>query len=112
MRLWVGDATKIDAADSTYDAVFDFGIIHHIPDWRKAVGEVHRVLKPGGRFYGEEILRDFILHPVWRRVLDHPLKDRFTHAEFLEELKGAGFGVVAERCLGSGIGWFVGEKIR
>ncbi len=67
VKLWVGDASQIDADDSVYDAVFDFGIIHHVPEWRKCLGEVFRVLKPGGRFYGEEILRDFILHPVWRR---------------------------------------------
>src|SRR5262245_40883185 len=37
VRLWVGDATQIDAADGAYDAVFDFGIIHHIPAWRDAL---------------------------------------------------------------------------
>ena len=34
VRLWVGDVTCIEAEDATYDAVVDFGIIHHIPDWR------------------------------------------------------------------------------
>ena len=48
----------IHAADDTYDAVFDFGIIHHIPRWREALDEVARVLKPGGRFFFEEVLRD------------------------------------------------------
>lgn len=47
-RLFVGDAEKIDAADATYDAVFDSGIIHHVPAWRNAFNEVVRVLKPGG----------------------------------------------------------------
>jgi hypothetical protein len=50
-RVFVGDAARIDAADATYDAVFDFAIIHHVPDWREAIGEAFRVLKPGGRFY-------------------------------------------------------------
>ena len=27
---------------------FDFGIIHHVPDWRRALAEVHRALKPTG----------------------------------------------------------------
>ena len=55
-RLWVGDATAISSADERYDAVFDFGIVHHVPDWRPVLSEVSRVLVPGGRFYAEEVL--------------------------------------------------------
>ena len=39
VNLSVGDATAIKAADDSYDAVFDFGIIHHIPRWRDAVAD-------------------------------------------------------------------------
>lgn len=72
VRLWVGDVTRVEAPDMSYDAVFDFGIIHHVPNWSDAFREVHRVLKPGGRFYLEEVLRGFILNPVVRRLLEHP----------------------------------------
>jgi ubiquinone/menaquinone biosynthesis C-methylase UbiE len=58
--VWTGDASAIPAPDETYDAVFDFGIVHHIPQWRDALAEVWRVLKPGGRFYAEEVLHDFL----------------------------------------------------
>ncbi|MGI8783428.1 MAG: class I SAM-dependent methyltransferase [Acidobacteriota bacterium] len=51
LRLFVGDAAAIEAEDESFDAVFDFGIIHHIPNWRRAVSEVARVLRPGGRFF-------------------------------------------------------------
>ncbi|MGH3921110.1 MAG: class I SAM-dependent methyltransferase [Pseudonocardiaceae bacterium] len=51
VRLAQGSATDlrhaVDAEDDAYDAVFDFAIIHHIPDWRSALDEVVRVLKPG-----------------------------------------------------------------
>lgn len=50
LRLDVGDATAIDAADESFDAVFDFAIIHHVPDWQRAVSEIRRVLRPGGSF--------------------------------------------------------------
>ena len=49
VEVEVGDAEHIDAPDGDFDAVFDFGIIHHILNWRAAVKEVARVLRPGGR---------------------------------------------------------------
>ena len=110
VRLWVGDATAIDAPDDSYDAVFDFGIVHHVPDWRDALGEVHRVLRPGGRFYAEEVLARFIHHPVWRRQLDHPMEDRFDAAGFARGLEERGFRMVARRELFGQFGWFVADK--
>ena len=104
VNLWVGDATAIEAADAQYDAVFDFGIIHHVPDWRRTVAEVQRVLKPGGRFYGEEVLRRFIGHPLIRRLLHHPQEDRFQTEEFVRCLEAVGLRLVAVREVA---GWFV-----
>ena len=92
-RLWVGDATSIPRPDSSYDAVFDFGIVHHIPHWRQALAEVQRVLKPGGRLYAEEVLRPFIQHPVIRRLLEHPQRDRFDRQGFQRGLSEAGLEV-------------------
>jgi len=112
VTLWVGDATRIKAQDDAYDAVFDFGIIHHIPDWRAALREVHRVLKPGGRFFCEEVHERLIVHPLWRRLLDHPMEDRFDHAQFLDELRGAGFDVLADERLWGWFGWYVADKPR
>lgn len=111
VRLWIGDAARIEAEDATYDAVFDFGIIHHVPDWPKAVSEVHRVLKPGGRFYAEEVLERFILNPVVRRFLDHPLENRFDAVRFAGALATQGFRIVGQRSIGSLITWVVAEKL-
>lgn len=44
----VGDLTKIEAGDAMFDALFIFGVLHHIPEWDRALYEVSRVLKPGG----------------------------------------------------------------
>jgi len=110
VRLWVGDATRIAAPDASYDAVFDFGIVHHVPDWRVALGEIHRVLKPGGRFFAEEVFERFLSHPFWRRLLEHPGADRFDMARFHAGLEAAGFTVRATRSLGTGFGWFVADR--
>lgn len=111
VALWVGDATAIPVADGRYDAVFDFGIVHHVPDWRAALGEVARVLRPGGRLYAEEALAPLIMHPVVRRLLDHPAVDRFDHRGFIDGLGASGLRVVAERRMRGGwFGWYVAEK--
>ncbi|MBW2421394.1 MAG: class I SAM-dependent methyltransferase [Deltaproteobacteria bacterium] len=110
VRVWQGDITSIEADDDSYDAVFDFAIIHHVPRWRDALVEVLRVLKPGGRFFSEEVLRDFIHHPLWSRVLDHPMEDRFDHDEFRDALASGGFEVVATQPVRRDMAFFVADK--
>ena len=43
------DAEQLDFADESFDVVYSHGVLHHTPDTERAVAEVHRVLKPGGR---------------------------------------------------------------
>ena len=93
VRLWVGDASKIDTPDSVYDAVFDFGIIHHVPDWHSAVAEVARVLRPGGRFFFEEVTSHALERWTYRTLLEHPKRDRFSAKEFVAEVERAGLTV-------------------
>ncbi|HPO12458.1 MAG TPA: class I SAM-dependent methyltransferase [Candidatus Hydrogenedentes bacterium] len=108
--VWVGDVTRIPAPDATYAAVFDFGIIHHVPNWRDAITEIHRVLKPGGRFYVEEIMRRFVLNPIVRTLTVHPLEDRFDMPEFHAGLEQAGFTVTNTAKFLGWAAWFIAEK--
>ncbi len=41
-------------ADASKDVVIIFGVLHHIPDWRKTIDEITRVLKPNGQLFLEE----------------------------------------------------------
>ena len=97
VRFWVGDATAIEAADETYDAVFDFGIIHHVPHWRTAVAEIRRVLRPGGRFFFEEVTNQALNRWAYRTFLDHPKIDRFSAHDFITELERQGIIVGRRR---------------
>jgi len=75
----------VGAQDASYDAVFEFGIIHHVEDWRAALAEIARVLRPGGRFFFEEVTATALARPSYRLLFDHPAEDRFTAGEFLAE---------------------------
>ena len=45
----VADAENLDFAADSFDLVYSHGVLHHTPDTARAVREIHRVLKPGGR---------------------------------------------------------------
>lgn len=103
LRLHAGDATAIHAEDESFDAVFDFGVIHHVPDWRAAVAEVRRVLHPCGRFFFEEVTRHALQRWTYRIFLEHPNQDRFSGEEFVREIERQGISVsgnVVERFFG------------
>lgn len=97
VRLAVGSATALREAvggqDASYDAVFEFGIIHHVEDWRAALAEIARVLRPGGRFFFEEVTATALARPSYRLLFDHPAEDRFTAGEFLAECGRHGLAV-------------------
>lgn len=109
-RLWIGSATAIAAAEDTYDAVFEFGILHHVVDWPAAIAEIRRVLKPGGTFWAEEFYARLITHPIIRRLLDHPQQNRFSHHQFVQALHTAGFFILAEGHHADLTGWAVARN--
>jgi SAM-dependent methyltransferase len=44
-----GDAEALPYRDDQFDLVYSWGVLHHSPDTARAIEEVHRVLRPGGR---------------------------------------------------------------
>jgi ubiquinone/menaquinone biosynthesis C-methylase UbiE len=71
----IGDLTQIKIPDSSADAVFVFGILHHIPEWRKALSNISGFLKQSGVF-----------------LVDEP-KYRFTWNEFEQGIRAAGLSI-------------------
>jgi ubiquinone/menaquinone biosynthesis C-methylase UbiE len=116
VRLWVGDAEHVEAADGSYDAVFEFTIFHHVPDWRRALAEVHRVLRPGGLFLFEELSSEFfsdmpVVSPLLRRFTVHPWDTMFDFPTFRRALRDAGLRVTALRSRPLP-GWHQGVVVR
>jgi ubiquinone/menaquinone biosynthesis C-methylase UbiE len=109
-RFWVGSVNHIPASNDTYDAIFDFGALHHVVDWRKSLNEIHRVLKPGGRIYLEEILSHYIVHPIVRKILYHPQADRFDLPMLHTALGKQGFSIKGISSLLNIYAWVIAEK--
>jgi ubiquinone/menaquinone biosynthesis C-methylase UbiE len=62
----VADARAMPFGDAEFDAVFSFGVLHHIPDgWRDAVAGIARVLKPGGWY----VFTDLLVSPRASRLM-------------------------------------------
>ena len=93
MHFGVADAAAIPAADEVFDAVFDFGVLHHVPDWRAAIAEIRRVLRPGGRLFFEEITRQALGRWVYRTFLEHPTHDRFSGEQLLAAIEHQGIHI-------------------
>lgn len=47
----VGDAERLDFPDHSFGVVYSWGVLHHTADIARAIREVHRVLRPGGRAF-------------------------------------------------------------
>jgi len=84
--LAVGSVNNLPFPDEYFDAVFDFGMLHHVVDWQAGVAEIQRVLKPAGLFFFEEVTRAALNRWIYRTFLDHPVENRFSEAEFMSEL--------------------------
>lgn len=77
-----------------FDFAYELNVLHHIRDYPAAIREVRRVLKPGGRFFLQDLSRHFFL-PGLRQLF--PPESLFTRAELVWQLEAAGFGVEAAR---------------
>lgn len=95
-NFFLGNITKINLPSYAFDAVFVFGVLHHVTGWKKALEEIARVLKPGGVLLVEELNKSAVcfFHSLG---FTHPNQARFEWVEFVDGLKSAGFTVLEER---------------
>jgi ubiquinone/menaquinone biosynthesis C-methylase UbiE len=70
------DVQSIPFADASFDMVIANHMLYHVPDRPRALAEIRRVLRPGGRFYAAtigaahlreigELVRRFTSQTIW-----------------------------------------------
>ncbi len=107
----IADAMAIDEPDSKFDAVFSFGVLHHMEDWKKAVQEASRVLKSGGEFFFEEPFRSFMDNFFVKTFTKHPEGGKFDYEEFRKELLKNNIGITKMKRFGNIAIFGVGKKM-
>lgn len=91
VALQLGDASRLDAADGSYDQVLLFFLLHEEPEGvrRGTLAEALRVVRPGGRVVIVDYARPSAMHPmkplmrvVFKRLepyahelWEHPIQD-------------------------------------
>jgi hypothetical protein len=96
------DATKIPYKDSTFDILIFNHILEHIPDYRKALQEIYRVLKPNGIAilqtpYSKLLKKNFEdegINTDELRLFFYGQEDHvrmFSEKQFIQGLNDAGF---------------------
>ncbi|GAW65632.1 arsR family transcriptional regulator [Geoanaerobacter pelophilus] len=100
-ELRLGEMTHLPLADGGAGCVIANMVLHHAADPLTVLGEIHRVLKPGGAL----VLADLARHErEWAR---EQLADQwlgFDEDELKGWIAGAGFGSVEIERVGAGVG--------
>ncbi|HOK35601.1 MAG TPA: class I SAM-dependent methyltransferase [Candidatus Pacearchaeota archaeon] len=91
IEIKTADAQRLPFQSSIFDTVFMFATLHHIPDWKKAISEVSRVLKEKGYFVFREPLAKFYKIP-FTKYFDRPAA-LFTEEELKNILKFHNFKI-------------------
>jgi len=100
VRVHQADATALEDDDDSFDAVCSFIMLHHVGDWRAAIREVARVLRPGGVFVGFDLTDTRVArlsHRLWRSeigsmVLTSTLRSFLGEAGLTTSAVTAGIG--------------------
>lgn len=103
MQFVVGDAEHLPFPDHSFDVLTCCNSFHHYPHQDRAVAEMHRVLKPGGRIILIDGCRDvpfgwFVFDVCVTRAEKHV--HHCSATRFRRLLEGAGFDQLQQHVFG------------
>jgi ubiquinone/menaquinone biosynthesis C-methylase UbiE len=103
----VADAERLPFSDNSFDIAYSWGVLHHSPDTARAVFEVKRVLRPGGRalvmIYHRSSLVGAMLWVRYALFRGRPLKSlQSMYAQYLESPGTKAYSIAEARALFEG----------
>ncbi|MFX1574884.1 MAG: class I SAM-dependent methyltransferase [Promethearchaeota archaeon] len=109
-RISIGDIRNIKFPEMKFDVVFVFTVLHHIPQYPKALKEISRVLKPGGFLLIDELNKRLLDFFEKFLGVKHPKKSRFQWFEFYRAIKKAKMKIIDMKTFTIGFGFFLCQK--
>ncbi len=112
LRCAVSDVRALPFLDASFDAIYSMGTIEHFDETERAVQEMARVLKPGGRaIVGVPNRHDPFLRPLLATVMQalglyaYGYEKSYSRRALREMIERAGLTVVAETAILFIPGW-------
>jgi ArsR family transcriptional regulator len=96
VELRRGDLENLPLGDGELDAAMLFLVLHYSPDPLRSLGEVSRVVRPGGRVLVVDMLPHE--HEEYQQQMGHVWLG-FSEKHITRVLTGAGFGEVRVRMI-------------
>lgn len=69
LRFFAADAVELPFEKDTFDLVLSFKVLHHIRNWDAALGEISRVLRPGGFYVYNDLVSPGFIKPIFNTVI-------------------------------------------
>lgn len=93
IEVIVGDVQELPFADASFDAAVAAWMLYHVPDVDRAIAELHRVLRPGGRLVAVTNSVENLIE-LWSKVGEGPKTDYAFGRENGEDILRRRFGHV------------------
>jgi len=90
------DATELPHGNNEFDLVLSFDVLHHVPNWGKAVEEINRILKPESLYILSDLAYSGLRFQMLRNFLGNYMSV-FTVDEFTNCLKSNNFDIIYEK---------------
>ncbi len=105
------DVMVLPFPDESFDIVASYLMLHHVIEWRRALDEIARVLKPGGTLVGYDLDDTPVAQAI--HLVDRSPYRLIKNVELRPALLAAGFdGVAVRRSFGRHANRFLASKPR